>query len=124
MIPTTLTLHLNASQAAQLAGTCAAYRAFAWQHLPPSPARNQLLKAAQAVQGRISALPARQSDALQLTISEEERQALRQIIRALMYLQGAAVPCEERVHTLGNLASLRRLIERAGRPPSPPLSVS
>ncbi len=123
MIPTTLTLHLNASQAAQLAGACAAYRAFAWQQLPPSPERNQLLKAAQAVQGRISAPPARNSDMLLLMISEEERQALRQIIRALMYLQGAAAPCEERIHTLGNLAGLRMLIERAGRSPSPPLPV-
>ena len=123
MIPTTLTLHLNASQAAQLAGACAAYRAFAWQQMPPSPERTQLRKAAQAVQGRISALPARNSDALRLTMSEEERQALRQIIRALMYLQGAAAPCEERIHTLGNLAGLRMLIERAGRSPSPPLPV-
>jgi len=123
MIPTTLTLHLDASQAAQLAGACAAYRAFAWQHVPPSPERNQLLKAAQAVQGRLCALPARSGHLLQLMMSEEERQALRRIILTLMHLQGAAAPREERIHTLGNLASLRMLIERIGRPLSPPLSV-
>jgi hypothetical protein len=110
------TLALSASQAAQLAECCAAYRAYAWRELPPSAERNQTMKAVQAVQGRLSAWRAAvATEPLRLAVSEEEKQALRQMTLLLMQVAGAQAPSEKRTQMLGELAGLRQVLERALR---------
>lgn len=115
MMPPTLLFALNRTQADQLCRWCASYRAYAWQHLEPTPERNQTMKVAQAVQGRLTALQTGDAEALCLVVSEDEKQVLRQLISTLMQLSGAETASEERNRALGELASLRTLIERMAR---------
>lgn len=110
-----LTLHLNTTQASQLADFCAAYRAYAWHSLPPTQERNQTMRALQAVQGRVSQDLASGSATALLTLSTEEKQAVRQSICLLIQIYGAKSASEERNQRLGELAGLRLLIERTCR---------
>lgn len=111
-----LTLHLSAAQATQLTGFCAAYRTYAWRALPPTPERNQMMKALQAVQGRLAQALPEGAEQLRLTACEEEKQALRQMVRVLMDVARFEAPSEERIRKLGELAGVRLLIERTCRP--------
>lgn len=108
----TFFLSLDPSQADQLSWWCARYRSYAWQHLEPTPERNQVMKVAQAVQGRISALRSGGAEARWLMISADEKQALRHLISTLIQASGAEAASEDRNRVLGELASLRIRIER------------
>jgi len=115
MTQTALTLPLSTMQAAQLVGLCATYRAYAWRTLPPSPERNQTMKALQSVQGRVSQALTSGLETVWLLASEEEKQILRQVVCLLMQSYGAEPSSEERNQALGELAGLRLLIERTCR---------
>ncbi len=105
------TLILSQSQAEQLFHVCAAYRSYAWQTLPPTPERNHLMRAAQAVQGRLAETRACCAESLLFALTEEERQALRVVMRTLMQVYGAETPAVGRNRLLGELAALRVLFE-------------
>lgn len=107
---------LNTQQARHLVAACAAYRAYAWQALPPSPERNQTMKAVQAVQGRLlETRVAGTGEDIWLTMSEEEWQIMRQVINTLIQLTGAEGASEARTRALGELAGLRKLLEHGSR---------
>ncbi len=106
-----VTLHLSQAQANHLLRCCARYRAYAWQMVEPGPQRNQTMKAAQAMQGRLAQMQER-AEGVMLVVSEEEKQALRALVAALMQQVTAEAPSEERTQTLGTLAYLRSLLVR------------
>lgn len=117
MMQPAFTLSLSFYQAAQLVEICTAYREFAWHELEPSPGRNQIMKAVQAIQGRISDLRRRTTvEPLLLTLNEDEKRALRSMLLTLMEASKAEAPSDERTYLLGCLASLRAFIERASSP--------
>jgi hypothetical protein len=115
MMPTPLILRLHERQAGQLVAACAAYRKHALQSLPPSPERNQTMRAVQAVEGRLLAFRAQTQTEVALPVSQEEGSALRQIMSTLTHAYGAEPPSEKRLQTLGDLAALRLLVERTFR---------
>jgi hypothetical protein len=117
MMRTAPALQLGRQQADQFVAQCAAYRRHAWRCLPPSPERNQTLRAAQAVEGRLSSLRTQGEETIVLSITQEEGYALRQMMTALLQVYGAEPPSERRTQALGDLAALRVLLERALRLP-------
>jgi hypothetical protein len=108
-------LHLHGQQAKQLLAHCAAYRKHAWQCLPPSPERNQTMRAVQSVEGRLSHLRAQGAETLTFSVTQEEGCALRQMMTTLIQAHGAEPPSEKRTQTLRDLAVLRLLLERTLR---------
>jgi hypothetical protein len=110
-----ITLRLTLAQRTRLGEACAAYRSYAWQALPPTPERNQTLKGVQAVQGRLAAMQDQTQEAAEMHMDEQEREALRRMLRALMQAWGADVPSPQRTQRLAELAQVRLLIERRGR---------
>jgi hypothetical protein len=115
MMQTPLVLRLPERQAGQLVAACAAYRKYALQCLPPSPERNQMMRAVQAVEGRLRLRCTPQPSEVIVSLSQEEGNALRQMLSALTRAYGAELPSEKRVQVLGDLAALRLLVERALR---------
>ena len=73
------------------------------------------MKAGQAIQGRVSQQHTGGVEPLWLTITEEERSALRVILRTLIQIYGAEPASRERNQALGDLATLRVLLERGRR---------
>ena len=113
MTPAAHTWALSTAQAMHLANACATYRAYAWHSVPPSPERNQTMKMAQAVQGRLlEAQAAGKNEGVWLTMSEEEWQAMRQVVSTLIQRMGTQPSSEPRNRLLGELAGLRLLLER------------
>jgi hypothetical protein len=108
-------LLLNPTQAAQLSQVCVAYRSYAWQALSPSAERNQTMRAAQAIQGRVSELRAAGKEPLSFAMTEEERQAVRSMVSTLMQAYAAEPATVERNRLLGNLVLVRTLLERGSR---------
>ena len=106
-------LSLSQSQTEQLAHACAAYRSYAWQMLAPTPERNQTMRVAQAMQGRLAEMRALGAEQCVLCISGEERQALRTVVSTLIQIYGGEPPTPERIQLLGALAALRALLERS-----------
>lgn len=106
-------LTLSRAQAEQLIQACAAFRSHAWHTLPPSPERNQAMRAAQAVQGRLAEQRAG-ADPLCFALTEKERQALRVVMLILIQAYGTHTPSEDRDRVLGKLYALRVMIERRG----------
>ena len=107
-------LHLNSQQLAQLIGYCAAYRSYLWQHVLPTPERNQTVRGLQGLQGRLEKAQ-EQATVLALPLCPEEKTALTQLFRGMTQYYAAAPSSEERTRALGDLASLRMYIERASR---------
>ena len=107
-------LHLNSQQLAQLIGYCAAYRSYLWQHVLPTPERNQTVRGLQGLQGRLEKAQ-EQATVLALPLCPEEKTALTQLFQGMTQYYAAAPASEERTRTLGDLVSLRRYIERASR---------
>jgi hypothetical protein len=117
MMQAALTLSLSAAQAAQLCSYCAAYRAHAWRELAPTAERNQTMRAAQAVQGRLAAWSIeRRTEPLLLSVTGEEQQALRHVVGVLMQVSGPGMSSEARVQALGELAICLQLLGRTARP--------
>ena len=108
-------LRLNRQQAAQLATHCSAYRSYLWRCLMPSPERNQALRSIQGLQGRLEQLQEEGPADLALPLSMEEGTTLKQLFLVLMRQYGNAPPSEQRTKALGELASLRLLVERTLR---------
>ena len=115
MIHADFTFLLSHMQAAQLSHVCAAYRSYAWQVLPPSAERNQTMRVAQAVQGRVSELRTGGTEPLPLVMTEEERQALRAMVNTLVQGYTAEPATVERNQLLGDLVLVRALLERGSR---------
>lgn len=115
MMRTGSVLHLNRQQGTQLAAYCSAYRSYLWHCLLPSPERNQALRSIQGVQGRLEQLQEQGQAHLALPLSMEEGTTLKQLFIILMQQYGNAPPSAERNQKLGELGSLRVLIERTLR---------
>jgi hypothetical protein len=111
-------LCLSRQQAQQLATHCRAYRAYRaylWQCLPPSSERNQALRGIQALQGQLEQFREQTQPNLTLFLSEEGKSTLRQLFFILMKHYGTEQPSAQRNQMLGELASLRLLVERTCR---------
>jgi hypothetical protein len=116
MMQAALTLSLSAAQVAQLCGYCAAYRVYAWRELAPTAERNQVMRVAQAVQGKLAAWSIeRGTEPLLLAVTGEERQALRHIVCVLMQVHGTDLSSKERAQVLGELASYFKLLGHTSR---------
>lgn len=115
MMQTGPILHLNRHQAAQLAAHCSAYRSYLWRCLLPSSERNQALRSIQGLQGRLEQLQEQGRADLALLLSMEEGTTLKQLFLILMQQYGTEPPSAERTQKLGELASLRLLVERTLR---------
>lgn len=105
-------IHLPRQQAEQLAAYCPLYRAYIWRTIPPSPERNQILRAIQTHQGRLVAFKEQEEAEILLQMTTEESCALRQMLTTLLALYGAEPPSHQRTHALEELAILRALVER------------
>ena len=112
------TLTLSQSQVEQLAQACAAYRSYAWQMLVPTQERNQTMREAQALQGRLAELRALDAEQCVLRLSGEQRQALRVVLTTLIQVYGAEPAIPERIQGLGALAALRAALERSWHTPA------
>ncbi len=108
-------LHLNRQQGTQFAAHCSAYRSSLWRCLLPSPERNQALRGIQGLQGRLEQLQEQGQAHLALSLSMEEGTILKQLFIILMQQYGNAPPSAERNQKLGELGSLRVLVERTLR---------
>jgi hypothetical protein len=115
MRETVSALHLNPSQIAQLIGFCTAYRSSLWRSVMPTPERNQVIRCVQALQGRLEKAQEQGQTNVVLTLSGEERMALQQLLLVLMQQCSQEPPSAERTQKLGELGSLRVLVERALR---------
>ena len=73
------------------------------------------MRAIQAVQGRVAQARTEGGPTVQVVLCEEERLALRQMLRVLMQARGAEPACEQRNRALGELAGLRIVLEQACR---------
>jgi hypothetical protein len=109
-----MTLELGPYQAMQLARYLEEYRAYAWRELAPSPERNQALRVAQSIQGRVAAWRGETQRTLLLEMSEEEQQTTRQVLVTLTRVAQLAFPSPQRQHTLSELAAFRLLLARCG----------
>jgi hypothetical protein len=115
MMETAPALFLNPSQVARLIGFCAAYRSALWRSAMPTPERNQALRSIQALQGRLEKAQEHGQTNVVLTLSGEERIALQQLLLGLMQQCSREPPSAERTQKLGELGSLRVLVERTLR---------
>jgi hypothetical protein len=115
MMETAPALHLNPSQVAHLIGYCSAYRASLWRSAMPTPERNQALRSIQALQGRLEKAQEQGQTNVVLALSMEEGTALRQLFLVLMQHYSQKPPSAERNQKLGELGSLRVLVERTFR---------
>ena len=115
MMETAPALHLNPSQVAHLIGYCAAYRSSLWRSVMPTPERNQAIRIIQAFQGRLEKAQEHGHASVILALSGEEGTALRQLLLGLMQHYSQEPPSAERNQKLGELGSLRVLVERTLR---------
>lgn len=107
-------LCLKRPQVQQLTAHLAAYRSYLWRAIMPTPERNQTIRFIQSMQGRLEqAQKQGQTQEIFLSLSAEERRALQQLLSELLQLYGSTPPCEQRTQTLGEVAGLRVLVERA-----------
>ncbi|HEU5382872.1 MAG TPA: hypothetical protein VFV38_46285 [Ktedonobacteraceae bacterium] len=93
MMHTAPVLRLSLAQVAQLIGYCTAYRSFLWQHAMPMPARNQMIRSLQALQGRLERA---QEQGQVVPITGEEKHTLQQLLSGLIQMYGSAFPSEQR----------------------------
>jgi hypothetical protein len=115
MRETTPALSLNPSQIARLIGYCTAYRSSLWRSALPTPERNQTMRVIQALQGRLEKAQEHGHASVILALSGEEGTALRQLLLVLMQQSSQEPPSAERNQKLGELGSLRVLVERTLR---------
>ena len=110
-----MTLALGPYQAVRLARYLAAYRAYAWREVPPSPQRNQALRAAQGMQGRVVAWRGEEQQTLLLSLSEEEKQVMSLVLATLTQAPQVAFPPPERAYALNEIAAFRLLLAQRGQ---------
>ena len=108
-------LRLNPQQLAQLLTHCVAYRAYLWQYIMPTPERNQTIRSIQALQGRLLAFQEQGQPEIALPLNSEETNLVKQLLSRLMQQYGNMPHSEQRTRMLGELASLRVLVERTLR---------
>ncbi len=116
MAGTAMTLALGSYQAARLARYLAAYRAYAWRKVPPSPQRNQALRAAQGMQGRVVAWRGEEHKTLLLSLSEREKQAMSLVLTTLTQAPQIAFSPVERAYALNEIAAFRLLLAQCRQP--------
>ena len=105
-------LRLSVQEFAQLATYCAVYRSYLWQSMLPSSERNQLLRALQALQGRLEKVQGQEQEEQSLPLTSEEKGIIRQLLSGLLTIYGNTQSSEERTRTLGELGGLRVRIGR------------
>jgi hypothetical protein len=115
MMGTVPVLRLTQHQMAQLLAYCTTYRSYLWQYLLPSPERNLTLRGVQSLQGRLEKAQEQGREGINLSLSAEERSAVKQLLSGLTQFYGAAPPSEQRTRMLGELTVLRLLVERTFR---------
>lgn len=115
MMQTHPVLRLKRQQFTQLATYCTAYRAYLWRCLLPSPQRNQALRSIQRLQARLDQMREQEQAEFVCFLNAEEGTTLKQLCLVLMQQYGGASPSDQRNQALGELASLRVLIERTVR---------
>jgi hypothetical protein len=108
-------LRLSQQQVSQLLASCTSYRSHIWRTIPPSPERNQVLRVIQSLQGRLVAGQEQAVGELSLVISQEEGRALRQMLTTMLTLYGQESASHQRTQRLGEVASLRLLLEQTLR---------
>lgn len=115
MIPNAPAFRSNRQQVAQLMAYLTAYRSYLWQCVIPTPERNQTIRSIQAMQGRLEREQEQGQAEIILTLTGEEGNTLKQVLRGLIHLHGTARPSEQRTQALRELASLRLLVEQTLR---------
>lgn len=111
-IHTTSVLRLQSSQMAQLIGYCTAYRSYLWQYSLPTPERNQAIRCIQALQGRLEKAQEQQQSEVVVSVSAEEKQALRRLFSELTRFYSRAPASMQRTQQLADLTVVRARIER------------
>lgn len=94
---------LTLPQARRLSHYCGVYRGVLL-HQHPSIRRNQAMRAAQAVQGRLCGWTSRMVQEAPLLLCQEEARTLRQIVVVLLRQQRTTHPCDQRTVLLAELA--------------------
>lgn len=109
-------LSLTPAQAERLSRYCAMYRRVLLQGQAPSLRRNQVIRAAQAVQGRLCGRPACIIQEEPLLLVQEDVHTLQQVLVGLLRQQRTTSACEQRTALLGDLAEALVLLHRGGSP--------
>jgi hypothetical protein len=112
MMQTAPILCLNSSQVTQLIAFCAVYRAHLWQQFQPTPERNQLIRAIQALEGRLEKAQDEATSHKVLSLSVGEKNALQQQLIELLRLYGKEPESIERNQRLAEIFEIRKTIEQ------------
>lgn len=100
-------LRSNQSQITQLVAFCEAYRAHLWQHVPPSPERNQALRFIQALEGKLAKVQDQGANCLYFPFSQEEKNVIQQQLTSLLNAYGGEPQTETRNQKLEEMVNLR-----------------
>jgi hypothetical protein len=113
-------LRLTQQHLAQLTAYCAVYRSYLWQSLMPTPERNQAVREVQALQARIEKANETGLAEVELSLTEGERNTIKQIFTGATQFYGAMPASEQRIQQLAEVTTFRVLVERMLRqaPPS------
>ncbi len=108
------TLSLEPLQITVLIGACEDYRAYAWEEIAPSEARNYMMRTAQAMEGRL--IEMREGSApYVLSVSSHEKQCLVAILPTVIKTYNRMQRIDTRAQMIANLA---RILILLGRMPS------
>lgn len=105
-------LRLSQCQLEQLLAYCGVYRSYLWQHVTPTPARNQAVRGLQALQGRLEKVHQQGQAEIILTMTCEEHGTVKQLFKGVTQLYAAAPAGEQRIRQLAELTTFRLLVER------------
>ncbi len=108
-------LRLTQQQLAQLIAHCAVYRSYLWQHVMPTPERNQVLREIQALQGRFEKSYEQGQAEIDLPLIEGEKGTIKQMFTGVTQFYGAAPSSEQRTQQLTELTTLRLVVEHMFR---------
>lgn len=105
-------LRLGSHHLAQLSATCTVYRSYVWQHVMPSPERNQVVRHVQALQGRLKKALTQEPAETALSLTEEEVCTLKHLFFGVTQYYAATPASERRIQQLAEVTALRVLVER------------
>jgi hypothetical protein len=108
-------LRLSQRQLEQLSAYCGVYRAYLWQAMPSTPARNQAVRGIQALQARVVNANTPGLATVDLVLTCEEQTMVRQLFQGATHFYAATPPSEQRIQQLAALTTFRFLIERTLR---------
>lgn len=113
-------LRLTQQHLAQLIVYCGVYRSYLWQHVMPSPERNQAVREIQTLQARLEKVSESGQTEIELPLTEGEKATIKQVFTGATQFYGALPASEQRIQQLAELTTFRVLLERMLRqvPPS------